>query len=292
MLIEAVRLVVTLAATALGFSIGRGAPGWTEAATNPDTAAVIGALIGAGVGYVVGGLTGRLVRRGIDRVPDAVDRVSGAQLFAGAFGLVAGLLVGAVAAVPAIVLLPEVAGWSVGALLVIVLAAVGARAFISRSEDLLAAAGLANRRRPGSEPDAARQFVVDSSAAIDGRILDLARAGLLRGEVTIPGFVVDELQGIADSGQINRRRRPTRPRRLEAMAEAPGFESQSMSALFRSRRSRCKPLALGRTSPQPSSPRTTTWRKPPGCGASRGWIPRRSGRLCGAVPSPGMWFRW
>lgn len=223
MLIEAVRLVVTLAATAVGFSIGRGAPGWTEAAADPDTAAVVGALIGAGVGYVLGGLTGRLVRRGIDRVPAAVDRISGAQLFAGAFGFVAGLLVGAVAAVPAIVLLPEVVGWSVGALLVIVLAAVGARAFIARSEDLLAAAGLASRRRPSSEAEADRRFVVDSSAAIDGRILDLARAGLMRGEITIPGFVVDELQGIADSGQINRRRRGRRGLDvLEAITEAPG----------------------------------------------------------------------
>jgi len=223
MLIEAVRLVVTLAATAVGFSIGRSAPGWTEAATNPDTAAVVGALIGAGVGYVLGGLTGRFVRRGIDRVPAVVDRVSGAQMFAGAFGLVAGLLVGAVAAVPAIVLLPEVAGWSIGALLVIVLAAVGARAFVARSEDLLAAAGLANRRRPSREAEAPRHFVVDSSAAIDGRILDLARTGLLRGEVTIPGFVVDELQGIADSGQINHRRRGRRGLDvLEALAEAPG----------------------------------------------------------------------
>ncbi len=210
MLIEAIRLVVTLAATALGYSIGRAAPDWTSAATNPDTSAVIGALIGAGVGYVAGGLSGRLARRGIDRVPTAVDRVSGAQLFAGAFGLVAGMLVGAIAAVPAIVLLPEVLGWSIGALAVIVLAAVGARVFTSRSQDLMASAGLTPRARPRSESIDTRSLVVDTSAAIDGRVLELARVGLLRGHIIVPGFVVDELQGIADSGQVNHRRRGRR----------------------------------------------------------------------------------
>lgn len=210
MVIEAVRLVVTLAATAAGFSIGRAAPGWSEATTNPETAAIIGAVIGAGVGYVVGGLLGRLVRRGIERVPAASVRATGAQLFAGAFGLVAGMLVGAVAAVPAIFLLPEVVGWSLGALLVIVLASMGARLFTARSEDLLAAAGLSSRRKPNTKQTEGRRYVIDTSAAIDGRVLELARSGLLRGEVVIPGFVVDELQGIADSGQINKRRRGRR----------------------------------------------------------------------------------
>lgn len=210
MVIEAVRLVVTLAATAAGFSIGRAAPGWTEAATNPETSAVVGAMIGAGIGYVAGGLIGRLVRRGIDRVPAVVDHATGAQLFAGVFGFVAGLLVGAVAAVPAIVLLPEVLGWPLGALVVIVLASIGARLFTARSEDLLAAAGLATRHRPEAAPVGGRRYVVDTSAAIDGRVLELARSGLLRGEVILPGFVVDELQGIADSGQVHRRRRGRR----------------------------------------------------------------------------------
>lgn len=228
MLTEAVRLVVTLSATAAGYTVGRSAPQWLAAATNPDSAAVLGAVLGAGIGYVLGGLAGRLARRGIDRVPSAAGKASGAELFAGAFGFVAGLIVGAIIAIPAIVLLPEVLGWSSGALLVIVLSATGARLFTARSEDLLAAAGLVAPRR-AKEPvaPATARFVVDSSAAIDGRILDLARAGLLRGEITIPGFVVDELQGIADSGQVNRRRRGRRGLDvLEALSSVPGVSSR------------------------------------------------------------------
>ena len=226
MLIEAVRLVVTLAATAAGFSIGRSAPDWTTAATNADTAAVIGAVIGAGIGYVVGGLMGRLVRRSIDRVPAVATRASGAQLFAGAFGFIAGLIVGVVAAVPAIMLLPEVLGWPAGALLVIVLASTGARVFTSHSEDLLAAAGLVTHRNPIVGVADLPRYVIDSSAAIDGRILELARTGLLRGEVTLSGLVVDELQGIADSGQVQRRRRGRRGLDvLEALSSVTGVHT-------------------------------------------------------------------
>lgn len=211
MIIESVRLVVTLAATAAGFMLGRSAPSWNAAATDPETAAVVGAVLGAGVGYVLGGLLGRLVRRGIDRAPVVAERATGPQLFAGAFGLMAGLLMGAIAGVPAIVLLPKVLGWSSAALLVIVLASVGARVFAARSEDLLAAAGLGNRKRPIDAPERpARTYVLDTSAAIDGRVLDLARAGLVRGEIRVSGIVLDELQGIADSGQVNRRRRGRR----------------------------------------------------------------------------------
>lgn len=210
MLTEAVRLVVTLAATAAGYSIGRGAPSWTQAATDPESAAVVGAVLGAGIGYVLGGLLGRLVRRGIEQVPKASTKASGAQLFAGAFGLVAGLIIGAVVAVPAIVLLPEVVGWPSGALVVIVCSSIGARLFTARSEDLFAAAGLVTHRPREADAPGERRFVIDSSAAIDGRVLELARAGLLRGEITVPGVVVDELQGTADSGQIQRRRRGRR----------------------------------------------------------------------------------
>jgi uncharacterized protein YacL len=221
-IIEAVRLVVTLGATAAGFIIGRGAPAWTTA-SSPDAAAIVGAVIGAGVGYVLGGLTGRLVRKAVEHAPAAVERASGPELFAGAFGFVAGLFVGAIAAVPAVALLPEPMGWSVGALLVIVLSSLGWRVFSARSEDLLVAAGL--RRWPKDAPDDERTFVIDTSAAIDGRVLDLARSGLMNGRLRVASFVLEELQGIADRGEGNHRRRGRRGLDvLDALSSTPGVE--------------------------------------------------------------------
>ena len=52
--------------------------------------------------------------------------------------------------------------------------------------------------------------VLDTSVIIDGRILDICRAGFLEGELVIPSFVLDELRHIADSSDALRRNRGRR----------------------------------------------------------------------------------
>ncbi len=58
-------------------------------------------------------------------------------------------------------------------------------------------------RRPTSRRIAPK--VVDTSALIDGRILDVARTGFLEGDLVVPRFVLRELQHIADSKEHARR---------------------------------------------------------------------------------------
>ena len=225
MLIELIRLVVTLALHWLGFLVGREIPGWSSSGVvDPDVAIVLGTVIGAGIGYVAGGLLGRGIRRGLDRAPQLVARASGPQLFAGTFGLMAGLLVGVVAGLPLVLLDPDGGRLAGGR---------PARAGAGR----LRGAGL---RRPGPRPAGRRRaalphrhpagpsgggYLIDSAAAIDGRVLELARAGVLTGEVWVPEFVLDELQGIADSGSKDRRRRGRRGLEvLEALRDVPAVE--------------------------------------------------------------------
>lgn len=52
--------------------------------------------------------------------------------------------------------------------------------------------------------------VLDTSAVIDGRVVDIARTGFILGELVAPRFVLDELQGIADSPDALRRNRGRR----------------------------------------------------------------------------------
>lgn len=54
------------------------------------------------------------------------------------------------------------------------------------------------------------QIVLDTSAIIDGRVLDIVRAGFLSGKLIIPKFVLSELQSIADSPEDLRRSRGRR----------------------------------------------------------------------------------
>lgn len=52
--------------------------------------------------------------------------------------------------------------------------------------------------------------ILDTSVIIDGRILDICKAGFLEGEMVIPAFVLDELRHIADSADPLRRNRGRR----------------------------------------------------------------------------------
>ena len=52
--------------------------------------------------------------------------------------------------------------------------------------------------------------LLDSSAIVDGRILDVANTGFLEGELLVPRFVVEELQRLADSGDAEKRVRGRR----------------------------------------------------------------------------------
>jgi len=54
-------------------------------------------------------------------------------------------------------------------------------------------------------PPAGAPAVVDTSVLIDGRICDLARAGFVPARLLVPGFVLEELQRIADAGDPVRR---------------------------------------------------------------------------------------
>ena len=212
-IVEAVRLLVTLTITAAGFLAGQAAAAWSSG--DPEASAVIGAVVGAGVGYVSGGVLGRVMRRALQDAPKLVARASGPELFAGAFGVAIGVFVGVVVAVPLVVFLPAVIGWPAGGLLVLLLAAFGGRVFAERSRELLATIGLRPRdplraARVVPEERTGPTYLVDSSAAVDGRILDLARAGLVSGAVLVPEFIIDELQAIADSGDRSCRRRGRR----------------------------------------------------------------------------------
>ena len=51
--------------------------------------------------------------------------------------------------------------------------------------------------------------MIDTSAVIDGRIVDIGRAGFILGTLVVPRFVLDELQRIADSPDALRRNRGT-----------------------------------------------------------------------------------
>jgi uncharacterized protein YacL len=222
MFVEIVRLFIVFLATAGGFALGKGG--------SPDgQGAIIGATLGACLGYVAGGVFGRLLRHAMGEVETKIDDTPAHRLLAGSLG---GVAIGGLAGViglPATLILPgKFAGPLVG--LTIWLGAYQGYVWGARkSEGLLAMAGLSTRPLVRATPYEGMRtpdaVLVDSSAIIDGRLLPLAKSGFLRDPLLIPPFVLDEIQGIADAQDPNRRRRGRRALEiLEAVKAIPGME--------------------------------------------------------------------
>ena len=105
-------------------------------------------------------------------------------------------------------------------------ASLGGRIGTRRSRELWALVGLApsplsDARRFGEAP-ASDSYLLDTSAVLDGGLLDVCRSGFLRGDLLVPRFVLDELQSIADAQDLVRRRRGRRGLELlESLNQEP-----------------------------------------------------------------------
>ncbi|REK69173.1 PIN/TRAM domain-containing protein [Paenibacillus paeoniae] len=169
----------------------------------------IGALFGAVAASILARPAIRYMHRGVELTSEMPLR----QLFAGAGGLLGGLLL-------AVLLYPAVSGFEgIGILLPAVMALVfgylGLRIGLLKQEEIAEGfAQLAENRRAGSVQDQSGTYeehkILDTSVIIDGRIADICKTGFIEGTLVIPEFVLEELQHIADSSDLLKRNRGRR----------------------------------------------------------------------------------
>jgi uncharacterized protein YacL len=204
MFVEVVRGFMVVLCTAAGFWAAR------DLGVPPDVQG-LGGMLGCLFGYVGGGLVGRLLERAVGAVEHRVDRLPPAAFLAGALGAMAGAIAGATIAVPLAVLLPARVALPFGGLVIWVAAFGGFRVVGHQSASLFEMLGLSTRPLVRAQAfDASDGFIVDSSVLMDGQLLTLARSGLLGGDLHVPRFVLDEVQGFADAPDDTRRRRARR----------------------------------------------------------------------------------
>jgi uncharacterized protein YacL len=166
---------------------------------------LVGVVIGSGVGFVLGGAFGRQTASAVSSMERELRRVPAAEVVAGAAGLIGGLAIAALATVP-VFRLPPLAAWTTAAFVYVTLSYLGYGIGRAMSSELFALIGL-KPRAAGGRTDV---VVVDTSALIDGRVVDLVKTGFFSGDVLLLEAVLRELQTIADSSDPNRRRRGRR----------------------------------------------------------------------------------
>lgn len=167
-------------------------------------------VVGAGTGYVLGGVLGRFTVGQIDIVERRLRAVSAGELVAGAVGAVGGLMVAFGLVWPVLLFGGKVFTLPIASIVVIGFASAGLRLGASRGGDLLRFVGATGRLPQTTRGTGATYKLLDTSALIDGRILDVCRDGFVEGTLVVPTFVLHELQGLADAGDQDRRRRGKR----------------------------------------------------------------------------------
>ncbi len=206
-LVEFVRLIFVVLFAAAGYTIA------TRISQPSTLRTLVGVVLGSGTGFVLGGVLGRQTASAVDEMEREFRRVSAAELVAGIGGLLTGLGLAALVSVP-LFRLPPLTAWTTVAFVYVTLAYLGYRVGRTKHVELFGLIGLKPRAAGAGRGDI---VVVDTSALIDGRIVDLVETGFITGDVLIHSGVLRELQQIADSSDPKRRRRGRRG--LDAVGE-------------------------------------------------------------------------
>jgi uncharacterized protein YacL len=135
-------------------------------------------------------------------IEKSLSHYSGKQILMGSIGLMLGL--GIVLIVNLIFPVPLPVNIVLGVVLGFIGMMLGAR----RLSEVFGGSPPALAPEPPATVD--RPCLLDSSAIIDGRILDLAKAGLIDGALVVPAFILSELRHITDNPDILKRNRGKR----------------------------------------------------------------------------------
>ena len=222
--LEALRMLVVVFFAGAGYQIGSGVdPARPVLGALNGTA--LGLVLGSGFGYVLGGVLGRKTAATAEQARTSLRQVSADTLVAGSVGLVGGVLLGAGVAWPVFFLPQAYLAFPLFGFVVVALGYLGFQLGASKRDGVLALFGARAGVAPRLPGASALPRVLDTSVAIDGRVLDVVRAGFLHGHVLVPAPVLAELQGLADAADDVRRAKGRRGlEALEALKREPAVD--------------------------------------------------------------------
>jgi uncharacterized protein YacL len=230
LVLEVLRFLVVAFCAGAGYQVGSSVGSGSKVLGALNGTAV-GLIVGSGLGYVLGGVLGRTTAASAQRVGSSLHATSAEELVAGALGTVGGVLLGAGTAWPVFFLRQPYLAFPLFAFVCVSLGYVGFLVGASKREGVLAMFGQRAGLGPQTLAAAALPRIVDTSVAVDGRVLDVVRAGFLHGRMLVPTPVLAELQGLADAGDDLRRAKGRRGLEvLEALRREPGVEVEVLEA--------------------------------------------------------------
>lgn len=218
MLKRFIQLVFAVIGGALGFYVG---PKLFALLENPPLnlgevpmPEYIGAIMGALLLFFITAGLSNIIVKWIGWGEELLTKVPAADVVFGAMGLTIGLIV-AYLLEPSITSLPIPVLSNILPIVVsALLGYLGFRVGYKKRDELVSffSMGRLSRDKDKGKKESrdAEYKILDTSVIIDGRIADICRTGFLEGTLVIPGFVLEELQHIADSSDVLKRNRGRR----------------------------------------------------------------------------------
>lgn len=173
---------------------------------------VFGAALGGIAGYLLAPLIIRRLWQFTYWVEARLNKMPVNDVLAGSLGLAVGLIISNLLG-SAFLPIPIV-GKYVPGVVSIILGYLGINVAIRKRDELFNLVSgfpwLNKDKQKDKGANIAQYKILDTSVIIDGRIADICKSGFIEGTLLIPGFVLEELQHIADSSDLLKRNRGRR----------------------------------------------------------------------------------
>lgn len=171
---------------------------------------ILGPTLCGVIGWFIAPYLITAVKRSVDRMVSVLQRIPTPDVVMGSFGLIIGMLIGALATFSLPRHIPFIGAY-LPFIVTLLTGYIGAVVAVRKRHDLTT---VLTRARPGRGDDAVptgiARNVLDTSVIIDGRIVDICKTGFIEGGLMVPTFVLEELQHVADSADPLRRNRGRR----------------------------------------------------------------------------------
>jgi len=184
--------------------------GYHDIVANP-----IGASANRAGFTVIGGLLAFLLASAVFKriivIGDALKEASPNEKVAIFVGVVLGLLLTVMVAQITLKIQPLSVSIPLTILILVAFVYLGVVSMLSMKDDFrFVSPSKESLAREADEKQLERIKILDTNVIIDGRVSDVCRTGFIEGPIYIPGFVLDEIQHIADSADPLKRARGRR----------------------------------------------------------------------------------
>lgn len=191
MLEKAIKYAFAVAGATTGLTIARFA--FQKAGISLTSFPVIGTIVAVSVAVgalmlFLGGKTISFAIESVDRVEKFLQSLTLYELLVCVAGLISGLIIANLLSIALVRI--QIIGIPLTILVNLLFGSCGVYIAMSKRHETI----LDDKKRRLN-----RCKVLDTSAIIDGRILDICRVGFLEGEIIVPDFVLEELRHLADS---------------------------------------------------------------------------------------------